>query len=184
MGPLYIVTERFGPASGAAWQRYMEWSGLTQLVELVSLDSILCPTVLPEIAADDWPHIVNADFLLHYFHDLDYLMKRVGHLNNRNQLCVYRDPESPPSVPAGRVGFEFKGYDLIDVGGGTSALTNCGGFPNAFDNSELSSLGLLPTLDRAREVQESLLREYPDEPHAECNVWALFRHVEASLGLN
>jgi hypothetical protein len=58
-----------------------------------------------------------------------------------------------------------------------SALTNCGGFPKAFANSELSRWGLLPTLGRAREVQRALRKNYPSEHHADCNVWALYRRA-------
>jgi hypothetical protein len=63
----------------------------------------------------------------------------------------------------------------VDVRSSASALTNCGGFPGVFANSELSSCGLLGDLDRAREVQAKLRSAYPDEPHADCDVWAVFR---------
>jgi hypothetical protein len=60
-----------------------------------------------------------------------------------------------------------------------SALTNCGGFPNAFANSELSQTGLLLDFHRAFEVQQLLRAQYPDEHHANCHVWAIFRLIEA-----
>lgn len=56
-----------------------------------------------------------------------------------------------------------------------SALTNCGGFPDVFDNAEISSKGLLTSYDRAIEVQAALRRPYPDEPHANGHVGAVFR---------
>lgn len=177
LGPLYIVAERFGPAtSESAWNRYVHWSTLHQLTELVSLDSILCGPVIREIVDDDWPHIVNADFMFHFFTDLDYLVRRVGHLRERNLLCVYKNPASHPDGPTtNQFRFGFEGYDLVEVGAGPSALVNCGGFRRAFSNDELSVHGLLPSLARASEVQRSLRREYPDEPHASCDVWAIFR---------
>ena len=49
MRPWFIATELFGPWDGDSWDEYIAWSGLTQLVELVSLDGPLCPTVLPKI---------------------------------------------------------------------------------------------------------------------------------------
>jgi hypothetical protein len=73
------------------------------------------------------------------------------------------------------VAFEFLGYDVVDVHGEVSALTNCGGFPDVFSNSELSRKGLLTSFSRAREVQAELRRRYPDEPHADCHLWAIFR---------
>jgi hypothetical protein len=33
--------ERFGPSSGEPWRELIEWSGLTQLREVVSPDAIL-----------------------------------------------------------------------------------------------------------------------------------------------
>ncbi len=175
MGPLYIVTERFDSHRGSGWQRYVAWSGLTQLTEVVSLDAMLCPYVVDDIRDTDWPHIVNEDFMLSFFRDLDYLRQRVGDTRGKNLLCVFRNPPVPPSVPMGRKNFAFEGYDLVDVHGGVSALTNCGGFPKAFGNTELSPHGLLPSLDRAYEVQRSLQVHYSGQGHAQCHVWAIFR---------
>jgi hypothetical protein len=132
MEPLYIVTERF-PSEGnrQAWSDYLRWSGL-KLTELVSLDSMLCPSVLSEITEGDWDHIVNQDNMLKYFTELDYLVSRVGHLRGRNLLGVYRNPGTHPMAPvASKFKFVFEGYDLVEVDGGPSALTNCRGFPAA-----------------------------------------------------
>jgi hypothetical protein len=93
MGPLYIVTERCDRSRGSFWDSYIAWSGLSQLTEVVSLDSLLCPYVAEETLDDDWPHFVNEHWMLHYFHDLPYLLRRVEHLNGRNLLCLFRNPE-------------------------------------------------------------------------------------------
>ena len=173
LGPLYIVTERFDPGRGTDWDKYVDWSGLTQLREVVSLDSILCPKVIDGILAEDWEHIVNADFMLDYFTDLEYLIQRAGSLEGRNLLCVYKNPDADAKPSDAR--FALEGYDLVDVMGGISALTNCGGFSLAFANSELNQVGLLSTLDRADSVRSALMSNYPAEPHANCDVWAIFR---------
>ena len=52
---------------GESWDKYIAFSGLTRLTEVVSLDGLLCPSLLPEIKDDYWPHIVNEDFMLQYF---------------------------------------------------------------------------------------------------------------------
>src|SRR6266481_3149274 len=96
MGPLYIVTERFDPSVGERWHRYVAWSTLSQLSEVVSLDSSLCPPILREVRDDDWPHIVNEDFMTSYFTDLGYLLGRCGDIGGRNLLCVFRNPETHP----------------------------------------------------------------------------------------
>ena len=36
---------------------------------------VLCPTVLPEIKGTYWRHVVNEDFMLNYFLDLDFLLR-------------------------------------------------------------------------------------------------------------
>ncbi len=74
--------------------------------------------------------------------------------------------------------FEFKGFDLIERDGATSSLTNCGGFDDAFRSWELSDCGLLQNLDRAYEVRDTLANLYPEEPHADCEVWAVWRARE------
>jgi len=177
VGPFYIATERFGPAKGAEWDKYLAWSGLSRLREVVTLDAILCPRVIKEILPEDWNEIVNEDFMLDYFISLDYLMQRAGSLEGRNLLCVYKNPEAQPPLHDSR--FRFEGYDLVDVRGGISALTNCGGFPLAFDNAELSAVGLLASLERAQAVQQALKTHYEPHSHAHCDVWAIFRAAQS-----
>ena len=176
--PWYIATETFTPRAGEAWKKYIAWSGLTQLDEVVSLDPMLCPTLLPDIKSDYWPHIVNEDFVLNFFVDLEFLLAQVSGVSDMNLLGVYRNPASPPQW-SGPESFEFLGYDLVDVMSSASALTNCGGFPDVFDNAELSSKGLLTSHVRALQVQADLRARYPDEDHANCHVWAIFMSVVA-----
>lgn len=173
--PLFLVTERFGPQRGDEWDKYLAWSRLAHLTEVVTLDSGLCPLVIDEVRDDDWPHVVNEDFMLHCFTDLDHLLRRCGGVADRNLLCVFLEPAEHPTPPGNAPPFAFEGHDLVDVHGGISALTNCGGFPLAFCGDELSEHGLIPSLARARQVQAALRRHYPREPHADCHVWSVFR---------
>lgn len=177
MQPWFIATERFTSGNQPAWDKYIAWSGLTQLDEVVSLDSMLCPTALPDIKGEYWSHIVNEDYTFNFFVDLEFLLAQLSDLREVNLLCVYRNPGSPPPPFAGEVKFEFLGYDLVYVDGDASALTNCGGFPDVFANSELSSKGLLRSHARAIEIQDTLRTKYPDERHADCHVWAISRAV-------
>jgi hypothetical protein len=174
MIPWFVATERFDK-SDPGWAKYVAWSGLEQLDEIISLDSSLCPTVLPDIKTEYWDHIVNEDFMLHFFTDIDYLRGQTASIPRKNLLCVFRNPFAHPSTAQVPEGFEFIGYDLVDKDAGTSALTNCGGFAKAFSNGELSEKGLLRTHERARTVQDRLIREYPGEHHADCHLWAIFR---------
>lgn len=138
---------------------------------------MLCGTVLPEIRPEYWNYIVQEDFMLNFFTDLEFLLKESAAIEEKNVLCVYRNPPEDPIARGRKVSFEFLGYDLVDVMGSAGALVNCGGFPKAFHNTELTRKGLLATRKRAFEVQEALRRFYPQESHADCHVWALFRAV-------
>jgi hypothetical protein len=115
--------------------------------------------------------------VLNFFVDLEFLMEQLPNTGEFNLLCVYRNPHHPPpyGIPAG---FEFLGYDLVDVEGSASALTNCGGFPDVFDDRELSSTGLLTSYPRAVQVQSELRAKHPGEHHADCHLWAIARSVE------
>ena len=175
MQPWFIATKRFGPGDGQAWIKYVKWSGLEQLEELVSLDSTLCDTVLPNIKGEYWPYIVNEDYMGHFFVDLKFLLTETSHIEEKNVLCVFLNPPMDPVAPTDILPFEFLGYDLVETEGGISALSNCGGFPDVFSNSELSRRGLLSSNVRALEVQALLRDRYPEEAHANCHVWAVFR---------
>jgi hypothetical protein len=52
---------------------------------------------------------------------------------------------------------------------------NCGGFNKAFANSDLSECGLLTDYAQALRVQRLLREKYPDEPHADCDLWAIWQ---------
>jgi hypothetical protein len=179
LDPWFIATERFDPSHGEAWSKYVSWSGLGQLTEVVSLDSILCPRVLGELKNDYWPHIVNEDFMLDFFVDFEFMMAQLSDATTKNILCVFRNPPAQPVAPAGHADFVFLGYDLVDIQGGISALTNCGGFPDVFDNAELSAHGLIPAHSRATQIQTRLRELHAEEPHVNCHVWAIFRKIRA-----
>jgi hypothetical protein len=116
--------------------------------------------------------------MLAFFVDLEFLLDQIAGIEERNLLCVYRNPPSGLALPAGAMNFEFMGYDLVDVQASASALTNCGGFRDVFDNGELSSKGLVASHARAFQVQSALRARHPEEHHANCHVWAIFRAAE------
>lgn len=80
--------------------------------------------------------------------------------------------------------FEFCGYDLIEAedeptGFGTSALTNCS-FDEIIPFQDLNQYGLCDSRKRAECLQECLRNSFPDEPHADCIVCAVWRKVKSS----
>jgi len=176
MQPLFIATEPFDPLAGDGWVSFVEWSELSQLTELVSLDSMMCPSVLREIKPDYWPHIVNESYMLHFFTDVPFLLNEISALVVRkNLLCVFRNPSEEPKVPAEIAAVELLGYDILDTEACASALSNCGGFPEVFRNEELTQHGLIASLKRANEIRTNLRNMHPEEHHADCDVWAIFR---------
>ena len=172
--PWYIAVKPFGPSVGEKWTEYIQWSRLVQLKELVSFDNVLCPCVLTDLTEHDWDFNVNADFLIFFFTNFEYLVNRVSRIHPINLLAAVRNPCSECSNSLSDSRFEFKGYDVVDVCVDISALTNCGGFPKAFQNEELSEVGLIDTLARAEEIGWALREHYFEKHHTNCDVWALW----------
>lgn len=178
MLPLFIATERFDSSDGAKWNNYVDWAKIPNLCEVVSLDGMLCSHLPEEMCDEDWQHIVNESFRLGYFYDLDYLVGRVADKPRRNILGLYRNPETHITTSPGPGDFVFLGYDLIEEETQISALTNCGGFPETFSNDELNEYGLVPSFTRAREIQQLLAKQHPEESHAQCEMYAIWRLAE------
>ena len=151
--------------------------GSTQLRELVSLDTILCPVVPERLIAADWEHNVHADYETSYFRSLPYLVERVASVPGVNVLAVLRNPSVADVAAARLPDFIFAGFDVLDVHGDVSALTNCGGFDDVFAPTELTALGLLAGHERADQVRSGLPVAHPEEGHAQCDVWAIWRRV-------
>lgn len=172
---VFVAKRRFDASAGETWRRYIAWSGLSQLREVVSLDEMLCPTVPEQLIDSDWDYNVDADYQTLYFRSLEYLQARVADEAGLSILAVHQNPSAEDLEPAHLPGFGFAGFDVVDVCGDISALTNCGGFDDVFSKDELSDLGLLRDLGRAYEVQLGLRTAYPDEPHAQCHVWGIWR---------
>lgn len=88
--PLFIATACFDPTDGEKWRRYYHWAKIPALLEVVSLDSLLCERIIKEPQHEDWKHIVCEDFRLDYYVHLDYLMRRIQDVRRRNVLGLYR----------------------------------------------------------------------------------------------
>ena len=72
--------------------------------------------------------------------------------------------------------YEFLGYDLLDHDFYISALTNCGGFNETFSANDLNENGLIGDYTKAYTIQKRLLKNNPDDYHADTNVIAIWRH--------
>ena len=111
-----------------------------------------------------------------FFTNIEYLRARLAGRTSINILAVMREPslQDVQTFTDGR--FVFQGYDLIErPGQGISAISNCGGFDMAFKPTDISEVGLLEDYEFARIVQQRLMDHYPDEPHADCYLWAIWK---------
>ena len=174
----YCAAKPFNHMDGDAWLSYVHWLGREDLRQVVTLDSILCPSLIQLETEEDWRYVVQEDFMLDFFHDLDYVLARTACIPTKNVLAAARNPTTTEVSGFLNPDFEFAGFDVVDVGGGISAILDCGGFPEVFSLSELSAnTGLICSLQRANQIRDTLARLYPDGDHTNCHVWALWRYL-------
>lgn len=175
----FTAVEQFGPHTmvGEGWNNYIQPPKLFHLNEVVSLDSMLCPPVLAKDEDIDWSKVVSENRMHKFYTDLDYLLLKVKKYSKYNILAVVKEPDTADRSEKLK-GFDFIGYDLVDRHMIASALTNCGGFEETFMSSELNKYGLLDSLVKAYDVRERLLINNPDESHADCWVFEIWRKKE------
>ncbi len=168
--------EKFDPSVDIVWEKYQSWAKIPQLRERVSLDHNLRPKALWDLIDTDWAHNIHHDYLIAFFWDLDYLLKRFE--NNRDKLnilavCFEPSFEVRESLKDSR--FEFQGYDLVEPGD-PSAITGRVELDKAFKISDISEVGLFSTYAFAREVQKLLDKHYLQEI-AHCDLWAIWKMI-------
>ena len=163
---------------GMSWDKYIEWSKLTHLTELVSLDGMLNEILVePDYEnEDDWNfiHIVEQRQTW-FFTTLEYVFKRLKTKEKFNLLTVALEPDQD-CKEIKIDDYEFVGYDLVDQWYDISALTNCGGFDNTFLPTDLNDKGLIDDFEKAYDIKRRLLENNPEEFHADTNVVAIWRH--------
>ena len=175
MIPMFVACRKFGPQSGDSWSRYIEWSGFHHIDELVSTDSMLCPIVLDSLIDADWDYNIHADNYVYFFHDYEYLKRRINYApSQHNLLAITARPVQPPN----RIrGFTHCGYDILDSFESISVLTNCGGFPESYTERDINRLGLVTELDRANEIADTIREAHHKDPHCcDCDVWGIARY--------
>jgi hypothetical protein len=163
---------------GISWNKYLDWSKLSHLREVISLDTMLNEILVKpdHNYTDDWNHIITQNlYETGCFTDLDYVIKKIQPMSRFNLLAVIQEPAKECNSITVK-DFEFVGYDLLDQSYDTSALTNCGGFDETFSASDLNQLGLISDYGKAYVIKKRLVENNPDEYHADCNVMAIWRH--------
>ncbi|MBL7913647.1 MAG: hypothetical protein JNL49_01250 [Bacteroidia bacterium] len=159
--------------------KYIEFSGLKQTEEIVSLDCSLNDPVFlfDSDNQDDWKFGITTEneFFTDCYSSLDYVKTRARDVREYNLLAVCFQPTAPYNE-VDLDDFTFIGYDLLDQSHGNSVLTNCVGSPNVFTNIELNKFGLIDIFDSAIQTKEALFAKNPNEFHSNTNVWAIWRH--------
>lgn len=176
MTPVFIAHRKFDPTYGETWSRYIEWTGFYHIHELVSTDSLLCPSLIDRLIEEDWDYNIHEDNRIYCFHDYQYLKRRINYdAGKHNILAIVERPSQPPD-PLDE--FSFCGYDILDSHDSISVLTNCGGFPSIFSTKDINDVGLIPDLEKANTIAEAIRRFRPDDNHCcDCRVWAISRYV-------
>jgi hypothetical protein len=170
--------DKFSDSDTMAWEKYVEWSRLSQLSELISLDGMLNERLIEPDRNDEkeWDYIVIDNmYETGFFTTLDYVLRKMMGKEEYNLLAVIKEPVTECKFIE-LENFEFIGYDLLDKYYDISALSNCGGFDETFRPEELNQFGLIEAFDRAMEIKENLFSNNPEEVHADTNAIAIWRH--------
>ncbi len=177
MQVVYAALQTFDSSSSEVWEKYVAWSHLTQLREVVTLDCVLCPSVLEPRMGEDWQHMSEEYMSYDLFAELDYLLDRVSSTKGDCQIIATAcEPNGNEVKDFDDNRFVFKGFDVLDRPLGFSLLTNCGSLEKAFMPSDLSDCGLITSYERANIVCDLLREQYPNIEHAvTSNIWAVWR---------
>ncbi len=92
-------------------------------------------------------------------------------------IAVIVRPDIRPDRSLENDGFVFCGYDLVEEATAISAITNCGGGFKSIPYDNLTAYALIPTYEDAVLVQQALLDEDPEEPHADCEICEIWRKI-------
>lgn len=166
----YVAVETFFPN-----EKYKEWSKLFHVRDVISLDCALCPSILDENVEDNYIYLQGYVFYNDIVNNLNLLLSKVKDKKDRQILAVLREPKGDCADLLIDERFRFYGYDLLEDFTRISALTNCGGFDKAFLPKDISEYGLIKKFDKAKQIQLLLANEYPNEEHADCTLWAIWK---------
>lgn len=174
----YTAIAPFTPqyhAEGHSWNDYTAWYGLPHLEEMISLDSLLNPTVVePDFnSSEDWAHIIcDSNWLTGFYDSPEYVLQRINS-PHYHLLAVVKEPNEP-CHQVQLDGFEFIGYDLLDEPYSISTLTNCTGMASTLIPTDFNKRGLLSDYNRAVLTQKEFIELNPNESHARCHLMAVW----------
>lgn len=160
---VWLSTRHFFREGDEGWARYRGFIGLPQLREVRTIDSSLNRYV-DGCGSSQIPAIDEVSEVIRRLPrpDLD-----------RHYFLLYLDAESEERPPEG-LAYRLLGHDLSDYTQ-TSSLLNCGPWEGRLAPfaQRLNQYGLL-SFDDARRAKELLPQAWPDDPHADVTIWALY----------
>lgn len=163
----YTIVESFSPTNGDKWTNYCAWRGI-HFERFHSIDGHLRPNLFTQLADEDWAHIVNADYMLHFITDRDYAIKKQSEIGRGELVGVAFDQHDENAV-------DFLGFDLIDADLSVSLLTNWGNDVDII-NCSISANGLVRSSSAIKNIQCELLRSFGSDPHVEgCKIVSIYQ---------
>jgi hypothetical protein len=180
----YAATAPFNPGTNRTycgrdmnWEGYVGFSGFEHVKEIVTLDGILGQDMSRRDAYAEADFLVwQHDLPVTCYHDLPFLIKKMADQDPATyQILAIRLEPNPYDHLTPVPGFSFVGFDLMDRYGGNSTLTNCGGYPAIFGPQDINASGLLSDYDRARHIRIQVSTQYPEDDHADCLMWGIWR---------
>ncbi|NLR79547.1 hypothetical protein HGH91_13000 [Chitinophaga eiseniae] len=177
---LYTTRAKFdknNQGEGLTWSKYLEWSRLNHLTELVSVDTGLNEVLIDPDQEDDnyWTEMIFEEGReTGFFRTTEYVLRKTD-IPKFNLLAIVIQPGSDCSLIQ-QDDYDFLGYDLLDHYYTTSALSNCGGFDETFLPGDLNNVGLIDDYEKAYTIQRKLRENNPLEEHADTYVIAIWRH--------
>jgi hypothetical protein len=171
----YIAVKKLDQDSSIAWKSFLKESQLTFVKDVVTLDSELCPSIVQKLSEEDWKHKAH-EFVAHdIFSDLVYLEKRVSHENDVQILAILPNPTPADVGRFSNPGFDFLGYELIDIETMVDPILNCSSFRDLIPTSNLNQNALISSYDRGNELQKELLKRFPNNLHSDAVLFAIWR---------
>jgi len=173
----FDIRERFAPEhDGKGWESYIEFAGLKHLTHVITLDDALCPSIIPPpTTLEEWDQVENFhDYAPFYWKDWKWLSRRIAIEDSHAIIAVQFNPGADDLCRIDNKLFELSGFDLMDDKCFASAITNCVGFFDVYARSDIQPNGLFGDLQLAQNIRDNLATAHPDEPHAQCNVWAIW----------
>ena len=76
----FTAVEKFNPSDGDTWSKFIEWSRLFRLKELVSIDISLCPQVFTPENDEDCSNLISNEARFKMYRNLEWLILRTEHI--------------------------------------------------------------------------------------------------------